>query len=90
MCPILLKKRAELEVGSGGWDGTPVEPSPHQDIDFKILFFSQCTPRALQTLQASHMAMTSGESGILVTSSKLVSTVTARPSEHRRYHPAQI
>jgi hypothetical protein len=41
--------------------------------------------------QASpYMAMPSDESGILLTSSKLVSTVTPRPCKHRRYHPAQI
>jgi hypothetical protein len=67
-----------------------VEPYPHQDIGFKILFFSPYRPRALQTLQASYMAMTSGESGILATSSRLVSMVTARPSKHRRYHPSQM
>ena len=55
---------------SGGGNATGVEPSPHQVIDFKLLFFAQCTPRALPVLQASHVVMPSCESGILLTSSK--------------------
>lgn len=57
-------------VDNGGGNGTGVEPSPHQVIDFKLIFFAQCTPRALPALQASHVVMPSGESGILLTSSK--------------------
>uniref|UniRef100_UPI0040484DB0 hypothetical protein n=1 Tax=Yoonia sp. TaxID=2212373 RepID=UPI0040484DB0 len=55
---------------SGGGNGTAVEPSPIQGIDFNEIFFTRCTLRELSTLQASYMAMPSGESGILPTSSK--------------------
>ena len=75
---------------NGGGNGTPVEPSPSQSIDFEKIIFARCAPRELSTLQSSYMAMPSDESGILLTSSKLVSTVTAKPCKHRRYHPAQI
>ena len=75
---------------NGGGNGTPVEPSPSQDIDFKLIIFAGCTLRALPTLQSSYTAMPSDESGILLTSRKLVSTVTPRPCKNRRYHPARI
>lgn len=75
---------------NGGGNGTPIEPSPSQSIDFKLIIFARCTLHELSTLQTSYMAMPSNESGILLTSSKLVSTLTARPCKHQRYHPARI